>query len=60
MFEFQNIIPNTHLVVELLDLVLKPYAHAVSWNFFQQIFGSIMGTNIAPILANFSSYAQKT
>ena len=52
MFTFQNIIPNAHLVIELLDLVLNKSLMQFNGEFLQQIFGIIMGTNLSPILAN--------
>ena len=52
LFKFQNVIPNTHLVVELLDLVRNKILTQFNREYFQQFFGIIMGTNVAPILAN--------
>ena len=52
LFTFQNVIPNAHLVLELLDLVLNKSLRQFDGEYFQQTFGVIMGTNVAPILAN--------
>ena len=51
-FDFQNIIPNAHFIIELLDLVLHSSLMVFDGEYFQQIFGLIMGTNVAPILTN--------
>ena len=52
VFQFQNVIPNAHFVIDLLELVLKNSLMTFDKEYFQQIFGIIMGTNLAPILAN--------
>ena len=52
VFQFQNVIQNAHFVIDLLDLVLKNSLMTFDKEYFQQIFGIIMGTNLAPILAN--------
>jgi len=39
-------------VIDLLELVLKNSLLTFDKEYFQQIFGIIMGTNLAPILAN--------
>ena len=49
---FQNVISNAHFIIELLDIVLKNSLMSFDKEYFQQIFGIIMGTNLAPILAN--------
>ena len=49
---FQNVIPNAHFIIELLGLVLTKSMMSFDCEYFQQIFGIIMGTNVAPILAN--------
>jgi len=51
-FDFQNVIPNAHFIIELLDLVLNSSLMVFDGEYFQQIFGLIMGTNVAPILTN--------
>ena len=51
-FDFQEIIPNAHFIIELLDLVLHSSLMVFDGEYFQQIFGLIMGTNVAPILTN--------
>ena len=38
--------------MELLDVILKNSLMTFDGEYFQQIFGVIMGTNVAPILAN--------
>ena len=52
VFQFQNVISNAHFVIELLETVLKNSLMMFDKEYFQQIFGIIMGTNLAPILAN--------
>ena len=52
VFQFQNVIPNAHFVIELLDIVLKNSLMSFDKDHFQKKFGIIMGTNLAPILAN--------
>ena len=52
VFQFQNVISNAHFVIELLEIVLKNSLMTFDKEYFQQIFGIIMGTNLAPILAN--------
>ena len=52
VFQFQKVIPNAHFVIDLLELVLKNSLMTFDKEYFQQIFGIIMGTNLAPILAN--------
>jgi hypothetical protein len=51
-FDFQNVIPNAHFIIDLLDLVLNSSLMVFDGEFFQQFFGLIMGTNVAPILTN--------
>ena len=50
-FRYQNMIPNAHLILELMDLVLKGAVMKFQEEFFMQILGIVMGTNLAPILA---------
>jgi hypothetical protein len=52
MFDYQNVIPNAHFIIEQLDLVLNSSLRVFNGEYFQQIFGLIMGTNVAPILTN--------
>ena len=52
VFQFQNVIQNAHFVIELLEIVLKNSLMEFDKESFEQIFGIIMGTNLAPILAN--------
>ena len=52
MFDFQTIIPNAHLIIDLLGLVLRKSLMSFEKEYFQQIFDIIMGTNVGPILAN--------
>ena len=49
---FQNSIPNTHFIIELLEIVQKTSLMYFDKEYFQQNFVIIMGTNLAPILAN--------
>ena len=55
-FKYQNIIPNAHLIIELMELVLKSAVMKFQKDFFKQILGIVMGTNLAPILANIFGY----
>ena len=52
VFQYQNVISNAHFIIELLDIVLKNSLMSFDKEYFQQIFGIIMGTTLAPILAN--------
>ena len=50
--EFADVIQNADFIIELLNVILKNSLMTFNGEFFQQIFGVIMGTNVAPILAN--------
>ena len=50
--EFDDVIPNAEFIIELLNVILKNSLMTFNGEYFQQIFGVIMGTNVAPILAN--------
>ena len=52
IFEYKNVIPNADFIIELLNIVLENSLMEFHGEYFQQIFGIIMGTNVAPILAN--------
>ena len=52
VLEFNDVIPNAEFVIELLNVILKNSLMTFNGEYFQQIFGVIMGTNVAPILAN--------
>ena len=47
VIEFKNVIPNADFVVELLTVILKNSLMTFNGEYFQQIFGVIMGTNVA-------------
>ena len=51
-FRFQNVIPNAHFIMELMELVLNYAIMKFQEDFFMQILGIVMGTNLAPILTN--------
>ena len=51
-FKYQNVIPNAHLILELMELVLNCAVMKFQEDFFRQILGIVMGTNLAPILTN--------
>ena len=51
-FKYQNIIPNAHLILELMELELNCAIMTFQEEFVRQILGIVMGTNLAPILAN--------
>ena len=52
MFDFQTVIPNAHLIINLLGLVLRQSLVSFDIEYFQHFFGIIMGTNVAFIVAN--------
>ena len=52
VFEYKEIITNADFIIDLLEVVLKNSLMEFEGEYFQQIFGIIMGTNVAPILAN--------
>jgi len=52
VMESPDVIQNADFVIELLNVILKNSLMTFNGEFFQQIFGVIMGTNVAPILAN--------
>ena len=52
VFLFQNVMQNAHFIIERLDIVLKNSLMTLDRKYFQQIFGIIMGTYLASILAN--------
>ena len=47
----QIIIPNAHLILELLELVLSGAKMKLKKKFFKQILGIVMGTNLEHSLA---------
>ena len=51
-FKYQNVIPNSHFIMELMELVLNSAVMKFQEELFLQILGIVMGTNLAPILAN--------
>ena len=51
-FKHQNLIPNAHFIMELMDLVPNCARMKFQEDFFMQIFEIVMGTNLAPILTN--------
>ena len=51
-FRYQNMIPNAHFILELMEIVLKGAVMKFQEEFFLQIMGIVMGTNLAPILEN--------
>ena len=55
LFLFKNVIPNAHFIIDLLDIVLKNSLITFDSEYFQQFFWIIMGTNLAPIVANLYS-----
>ena len=52
VFEYNEVLPNADFIIDLLELVLKNSLMEFHGEYFQQIFGIIMGTNVPPILAN--------
>ena len=47
VFDFQNVIPNAHFILEVLGLVLRDSVMSFDREYFQQIFGIILETNEA-------------
>ena len=45
-------ISNAEIILDLLEIVLENSLMEFQGEYFQQIFGIILGTNVAPILAN--------
>ena len=52
VLEYKEVLTNADLIIDLLELVLENSLMVFHKEYFQQIFGIIMGTNVAPILAN--------
>ena len=52
-------IPNAHLILELMEIVLKGAVMKFQKEFFMQIMGIVMGTNLAPVLANIYGYGKR-
>ena len=52
LFEYKDIISNAEFITDLLETVLENGLMEFHGEYFQQFFGIIMGTNVAPILAN--------
>ena len=52
VFEYKNEISNAEFIIDLLEIVLENSSMEFHGEYFQQIFGIIMGTNVAPIIAN--------
>ena len=45
-FFYQNVIPNAHFIIELMELVLNSAVMKFKEEFFIQILGIVMGTGI--------------
>ena len=56
-FKYQHIVPNALLIIELMELVLNSAVMKFQKDLFKQILGTVMGTNLALILANIYGYA---
>ena len=52
VFEYKDVISNAEFIIDLLELVLEHSLMELNGDYFQQMFGIIMGTIVAPILAN--------
>ena len=52
VFRYQNVVPNAHFKLELMELVLNYAIMKFQEDFFMQILEIVMGTNLAPILTN--------
>ena len=55
VFEYKDIISNAEFIIDSLELVLENSLLEFRDEYFQQIFGIIMGTNVTHILANLYS-----
>ena len=51
-FKYQNVIPNACFIIELMEIVLNSAVMKFQEDFSLQILGIVMGTSLAPILAN--------
>ena len=51
-FKYQSVIPNVHLILELIELVLSCAVLKFQKKFLNFFLGIVMCTNLAPILAN--------
>ena len=52
VFEYKDVISNADFIIDLLEIVLENSLMEFQGEYFQQIFGIIMRTNVAPILVN--------
>ena len=52
VFEYKDVFSNAEFIIDLLELVLEHSLMEFRGEYFQQIFGIIISTNVAPILAN--------
>ena len=52
VMKFNDVIPDVAFVIEILNVILKNSFLTLNGEYFQQFFGVIMVTNLAPILAN--------
>jgi len=50
--EYRDVISNADFIIDLLEIVLENSLMEFHGEYFQQIFGIIMGTNVAPIITN--------
>ena len=50
--EYYDVIPNANFIIEHLEIILKNSLMSFDGEYFQHIFRFIMGTNVAPMLAN--------
>ena len=51
VFEYKNVISNADFIIDLLEIVLENSLMEFHEEYFQQIFGIVMGTHVAPIIA---------
>ena len=52
VFEYKDVISNAEFIIDLLELVLEHSLMEFNGEYFQQMLGIMMGTNVAPIFAN--------
>ena len=52
VFEYNHVISNADFIIDSLEIVLEICLMEFHREYFEHFFGIIMGTNVAPIIAN--------
>ena len=52
VFEYKDVISNADYIIDLLEIVLENSLMECQGEYFQEFFGTTLGPNVAPILAN--------